>query len=70
MDDFRYYSSVGRHREEDLVVLTMFTEDKDLVPTADVIKSHDFLLRRPKTAAGRDNRNSGGPAVSEFGIGS
>jgi hypothetical protein len=38
MDDFRYYDAVRRHREENLVILTMFAENTNVVPTADVIK--------------------------------
>jgi hypothetical protein len=39
MDDFRYYDGVSRHREENLVILSMFAENKNVVPTADVIKA-------------------------------
>ncbi|HXP06308.1 MAG TPA: hypothetical protein VN808_19505 [Stellaceae bacterium] len=39
MDDFRYYDGVRRHREENLVVLTMFAESGTIEPTADVIKA-------------------------------
>jgi hypothetical protein len=39
MDDFRYYDAVRRHREESLVILTMFAENPNVVPTADVIKA-------------------------------
>jgi hypothetical protein len=39
MDDFRYYDAVRRHREENLVILTMFAENTTIMPTADVIKA-------------------------------
>ncbi|MGU3362282.1 hypothetical protein ACLBWX_18295 [Methylobacterium sp. M6A4_1b] len=39
MDDFRYYDAVRRQREENLVILAMYSENKTIVPTQDVIKS-------------------------------
>jgi hypothetical protein len=39
MDDFRYYDAVSRHREENLVILTMFAENATIVPTAEVINA-------------------------------
>ena len=40
MNDFRYYDAVKRHRQESLVILHMFAEDKSVVvPAAEVIKA-------------------------------
>lgn len=42
MDDFRYYDAIRRHREENLVLLAMFSENKSIVSTVDVIRSMRF----------------------------
>lgn len=40
MDDFRYYDAIRRQREESLVVLSMFAENKNgIVPTKEVLQS-------------------------------
>ena len=52
MDDFRYFNSVRRHREENLVLLNMFAENSDIVPTADVIKAMTFYSGNQKLAQG------------------
>jgi hypothetical protein len=52
MDDFRYYDAVRRHREENLVILTMFKENTDIVPTADVIKAMNIYSGTQKLMEG------------------
>lgn len=39
MDDFRYYDSVRRHRQDSLVALSMFAENETIVPTSEVIRA-------------------------------
>jgi hypothetical protein len=52
MDDFRYYDAVRCHREENLVILTMFKENTDIVPTADVIKAMNIYSGSQKLMEG------------------
>ncbi len=52
MDDFRYYDAVRRHREENLVILMMFAENQNVVPTADVIKAMTIYSGAQKLTQG------------------
>ena len=52
MDDLRYYDAVRRHREENLVILTMFAENTSVVPTVDVIKAMTIYSGGQKLMAG------------------
>jgi hypothetical protein len=52
MDDFRYYDAVRRHRQENLVILTMFAENNNVAPTADVIKAMKIYSGDEKLARG------------------
>ena len=37
MDEFRYFDAIRRNREENLVILKMFTENTNITPTEDVL---------------------------------
>jgi hypothetical protein len=52
MDDFRYYDLLKRQREENYVILTMFAENSDIVPTADVIRAMNIYSSGQKLGAG------------------
>jgi hypothetical protein len=52
MDDFRYYDAVRRHREENLVILTMFAENKTVATTTDVIKAMKVYSGAERLAQG------------------
>jgi hypothetical protein len=52
MDDFRYYDGMRRHREENLVILAMFAENRDIVPTSEVIKAMNIYSGGQRLAQG------------------
>jgi len=48
MDEFRYFDAVRRSREDNLVVLKMFAENPDRIPTKDVLASMNIYSNAGK----------------------
>ena len=48
MDEFRYYDAIRRSREDSLVILKMFAENRTEIPTKEVLASMSIYSRATK----------------------
>ncbi|WP_156453635.1 hypothetical protein [Methylobacterium sp. CCH5-D2] len=52
MEEFRYFEQIKRNREENLLILKMYAENKSVVSTAEVLKAMAFYSSPPAIANG------------------